>query len=37
MRVKILLEIIAEDGSMGDATEVAMFEKQTERPEDLGL
>jgi len=37
MRVKILLEIIADDGSMGGAAEVAAFEKLTERPEDLGL
>jgi hypothetical protein len=37
MRVKILLEIIADDGSMGGAAEVAVFEKLTERPEDLGL
>ena len=37
MRVKVLLQITAEDGTAGDAAEVAVFEKQTERPEDLGL
>ncbi len=37
MRVKVFLEITAEDGSAGGAAEVAVFEKQTERPEDLGL
>ena len=37
MRVKILLQITADDGSAGGAAEVAVFEKQTERPEDLGL
>lgn len=37
MRVKVLLEITAEDGSVGGATEVTVFKKQTERPEDLGL
>jgi hypothetical protein len=37
MRVKVFLEITADDGSVGGAAEVAVFEKQTERPEDLGL
>ena len=37
MRVKVLLQITADDGSAGGAAEVAVFEKQTERPEDLGL
>jgi hypothetical protein len=37
MRVKVLLQIIADEGTAGDAAEVAVFEKQTERPEDLGL
>ena len=37
MRVKVLLQITAEDGTAGGAAEVAVFEKQTERPEDLGL
>jgi hypothetical protein len=37
MRVKVVLQIIAEDGTAGDTAEVASFEKETERPEDLGL
>jgi hypothetical protein len=37
MRVKILLQITADDGTVGDAVEAAVFEKQTARPEDLGL
>jgi hypothetical protein len=37
MRVKVLLQIIAEDGTAGDAAEVSSFEKKTERLEDLGL
>jgi hypothetical protein len=37
MRVKVLLQITVEDGTAGAAAEVAVFEKQTERPEDLGL
>jgi hypothetical protein len=37
MRVKVFLEVTAEDGSTGGAAEVAVFEKQTERAEDLGL
>jgi hypothetical protein len=37
MRVKVFLEITADDGSVGGAAEVAVFEKQTERAEDVGL
>jgi hypothetical protein len=37
MRVKVVLQIIAEDGTAGDTVETASFEKETERPEDLGL
>jgi len=37
MRVRVLLEIAADDGTAGAATEVAVFTKQTERAEDLGL
>ena len=37
MRVKVVLQIIAEDGTAGDTVEIASFEKETERPEDLGL
>ena len=37
MRVKVVLQIIAEDSTAGDTAEVASFEKETERPEDLGL
>ena len=37
MHVRILLQITADDGTAGAAEEVAAFEKQTERPEDLGL
>jgi hypothetical protein len=37
MRVKILLQITADDGTVGDAVEAAVFEKQTARSEDLGL
>ncbi len=36
MRVKVLLQLTAEDGNAA-AAQVAVFEKQTERPEDLGL
>ena len=36
MRVKVLLQITGEDGNAA-AAQVAVFEKQTERPEDLGL
>jgi hypothetical protein len=34
MRVRVLLQITTDDGA---AMEVAIFEKDTERPEDLGL
>ena len=37
MRVKVLLQITAEDGTAGDSTEVALFEKKTEQAEDIGL
>ena len=37
MRVRVLLQITGDDGAAGDAMEAAVFEKQTERPEDLGL
>ncbi len=37
MRVRVLPEIAADDGTAGAATEVAVFKKQTERAEDLGL
>ncbi|SEF00597.1 hypothetical protein SAMN05519104_7671 [Rhizobiales bacterium GAS188] len=37
MRVRVLFQVIADDGAAGDAMEAAVFEKQTERPEDLGL
>jgi hypothetical protein len=37
MRVRVLLQITTDDGAAGDAMEVAIFEKDTERPEDLGL
>ena len=37
MHVKVLLLVTVDDGTAGDAVEVAVFEKQTERPEDLGL
>jgi hypothetical protein len=37
MRVKVVLQLVAEDGSAGDAEEVVTFEKTTERPEDIGL
>ena len=37
MRVSILLQVTADDGTAGAAEEVAAFEKATERPEDLGL
>jgi hypothetical protein len=37
MRVRVLLQITDDDGTAGAAEEVAAFEKQTERPEDLGL
>jgi hypothetical protein len=37
MRVKILLQISDVGDSAGEAAEITAFEKQTERPEDLGL
>ena len=37
MRVKVLLQIIADDGVADDATETVVFDKPTERLEDLGL
>lgn len=37
MRVKVLLEITADDCGADDATEIVVFDKPTERPEDLGL
>ena len=37
MRVRVLLQITGDDGTAGGAIEVAVFEKRTERPEDLGL
>ena len=37
MRVRVLLQIAGDDGTAGDAIEAAVFEKRTERPEDLGL
>ena len=37
MRVRVLLQITTDDGTAGAAMEVAIFEKDTERPEDLGL
>ncbi len=37
MRVSILLQITADDGTAGSVEEVAAFEKATERPEDVGL
>src|ERR1700733_12026644 len=37
MRVRVLLQITGDDGVAGNAVEAAVFEKRTERPEDLGL
>jgi hypothetical protein len=37
MRVRVLLQITGDDGAASDAVEAAVFEKRTERPEDLGL
>ncbi len=37
MRISILLQITADDGTSGTAEEVAVFEKATERTEDVGL
>ena len=37
MRVRILVQLTALDGSTGDAEELTCFEKETNWPEDLGL
>jgi len=37
MRVRVLLQIASDYGADGDAIEAAVFDKQAERPEDLGL
>ena len=37
MRVSILLQITADDGTAGNVEEVVAFEKATERVEDVGL
>ena len=37
MHVRILLQIIGDDGTAGMAEEVTGFRQQVERPEDLGL
>ena len=37
MRVKVLLQITADDGAPGEIEEMASFRKSVERPEDLGL
>jgi len=37
MHVRILLQITTDDGAAGVAEEITTFEKQVERPEDLGL
>ena len=37
MRVRILLQIAGDDGADGDAIEAAVFDKQAERPEDIGM
>ena len=37
MRVRVLLQITSDDGTASAAEEVTVFEKVTERPEDLGL
>ena len=37
MRVRVLLQITSDDGTASAAEEVAVFEKVTDRPEDLGL
>ena len=37
MRVSILLQITGDDGTASAAEEITSFEKQAERPEDLGL
>jgi hypothetical protein len=37
MRVSILVQITADDGTVVAAEEIAAFEKATERPEVVGL
>ena len=37
MRVRIMLQITDDTGASGAVEEVAVFEKATEQPEDLGL
>jgi hypothetical protein len=37
MRMRILLQITDDTGASGAAEEIAVFEKATEQPEDLGL
>lgn len=37
MQVRIMLQIVGDDGTVGDAEEVASLKKITERAEDLGL
>jgi hypothetical protein len=37
MRVRIMLQITDDAGASGATEEIAVFEKATERPEDLGL
>jgi hypothetical protein len=36
MQVRIMLQIVGDDGTVGDAEEVASLKKVTERAEDLG-
>lgn len=37
MRIRILLQITAEDGTPGEVKEVVAFEKETQRTEQIGL
>jgi hypothetical protein len=37
MRVSVLLQITADDGTVGDARQVIVLEKPTDRTEDVGL
>jgi hypothetical protein len=37
MQVRIMLQIVGDDGTVGDAEEIASLTKITERAEDLGL
>jgi hypothetical protein len=37
MHVRVLLQITGDDGAAAEALEIAVFEKRTEQPEDLGL